>query len=308
MKSKVYIVGSINVDMSIHAERIPRKGETLLGDNFTHSIGGKGANQALGTARSGADVHMIGCIGDDHFGKEAIAFLNRESIDTSALTVIGNTSTSTAVILRTNDDNRIIVDSSANNRLSQSHVDRWLCGNPDDVLVVQYEIPVDIANYAIIEAKKKGMITVLNPAPAHEINDLVYSHLDHLILNQTECELITGIYPETERDMSQAIDFFLNKGTKNVVITLASEGCVFGNRTIGKLSGEAIKVKVADSTGAGDAFIGSYVNSLINEVTVENQLIDANIAGALTCTQNGVETAIPVREEIIKFKEDYYGR
>ena len=166
---KIFVVGSINTDLVIKAPYIPKKGETLTGGGFFTARGGKGANQAVAAARLGGKVHMCACVGDDLFGQEALESLKKDGVDVSCVRVVEKTPTGTAVIVVVDGDNQIILDKGANEGLSKEDIDRLLeKATAGDIYLTQLENPIEVVGYGLQKAKEKGLLVILNPAPANK--------------------------------------------------------------------------------------------------------------------------------------------
>ena len=164
---KILVVGSINTDLVIKAPYMPQKGETLAGGGFFTARGGKGANQAVAAARLGGQVYMCGCVGDDAFGQEALSSLKVAGVDVSCVRVVEKTPTGTAVIVVVDGDNQIILDKGANERLTEADIDKALeKASAGDIYLTQLENPIAVVGYGLQKAKEKGMLVILNPAPA----------------------------------------------------------------------------------------------------------------------------------------------
>ena len=291
----IYVVGSLNMDLVIHAPRIPEGGETISGSNFMMNPGGKGANQAVAAAKLGAKAFMVGCVGKA-FGEDLIDSLTEYGVS-SAYVRTEEVSSGIAVIVIAEGDNRIILDAGANARPDTALVDKALRNaRPGDYLLVQLEIPIPVVEYALTAAKKKGMITVLNPAPAAKLSEAVYADCDWLIPNQTEAEFYTGIYPSDEDSIRRCAEKLKALGIRNVLITLGTDGSVW----IGQgemIRTEAVPAEAIDTTAAGDTYVGAFVTRLSEGADIATAMRFASTASALTVTRKGAQCAIPVRAE-----------
>lgn len=289
MPKKVFVVGSINTDLVISAPYMPNAGETLTGGGFFSAHGGKGANQAVAAARLGADVVMCGCVGDDAFGSEALAALQKEGIDLSFVRTVQGVSTGTAVIVVVNGDNRIILDKGANACLSKEDIDRALeRAKEGDVYLTQLENPIEIIGYGLKRAKEKGMFVILNPAPADSGISPYVEYCDLLTPNETEAEILGGK------------DKLLKMG-KTLLTTLGSKGF-----SIDK-NGEyrqypCLKVQAVDTTAAGDTLCGGLAAKLAAGESLENAALFGSKAASLACTRKGAQPSIPTLLEVEKFK------
>lgn len=300
-ENKIYVLGSINLDMSISVDKMPLEGETKSGHDFIKNIGGKGANQAVSAAKLGAQTKLIAAVGHDIFGEEAIKSIESNQVDVSCISQV-DSNTGMAFITRTNRDNRIILHEGANHKIDLDHVLNSIDGIENDILVTQYEIPYQIVKQGLMKAKTLGMTTILNPAPARYLNDDIYPFVDYLILNQTECEILSGIYPTHVEDVKKAFAILSEKGVSKVIVTMGSKGSVYrSNSEI--IEAQALKVKTVDTTGAGDAYVGGIAYGLAKHQYISECIKIASAAGAYACLTEGVEHAMGTYQDIINLME-----
>lgn len=298
---KIFVIGSINMDLVVVAKVFPKKGETVIGKSFFANPGGKGANQAVAVAKMGSKAEMVGAVGRE-FGDELISALQSFGVSTRFVKKHEDVSSGTATIIVSNGDNRIIINPAANFRISERDVDEALeKAEEGDYLLCQLEIPLDIVAYALSEAKKKKMITFLNPAPAMELPDRIFPGCDYLIPNQTETRLYSGICPGNANEARQAAVKILEKGTKNVLITLGDRGAYFYNGAK-EIYTPAVKVTPVDTTGAGDTYIGAFLTMLIENGSIADAMDFAGLAASITIQRMGAQQAIPYRRELAKRK------
>jgi ribokinase len=289
------------MDMVFRISAIPQRGETVLGEGFFMNPGGKGANQAVACARQGAQVRMVGCVGGDVFGEKLLAGLAEDGIDASFVRKSMNMATATALILITGNDNRIVVEAGANVATSPALIESALAdAGPGDVFLTQMEIPYDSVRRGLEIAKAKGMFTVLNPAPARILDDDLLGNVDLIVPNETEAETITGIPVRDSDSAFRAIRTLLDRGARDVVITLGAEGCVHGGPK-GLTRYSACPVDVVDTTAAGDTFIGTIAAAITRGMTVADSLPLANAAAAVTISRLGAQCSIPDTAEIEGF-------
>lgn len=300
-KNKVYVLGSVNIDMSISVDKIPAEGETKSGHNFIKNIGGKGTNQAVSAASLGCETKFIAAVGNDLFGKDAIASIKSKNIDVSSM-MIENGGTGMAFITRTNRDNRIILHEGANHKINLEKVLKLVNGNEGDVLIVQYEIPFEVVKNGLKKAKSRGMITLLNPAPSRYLDTSIYKYVDYLILNQTECEILSGIYPKHVEDVKLASKYFFDHGIHKLIVTMGSKGSIYTTKDE-VIEVNAYKVKAIDSTGAGDAYVGGIAYGIANHLSISETIKIASAAGANACLHEGVENAMGSYQDILKIME-----
>lgn len=299
---KVIVVGSLNMDLSITSPYMPKQGETVIGSGFIVSPGGKGANQAIAAARIGGNVSMIGCVGADDFGNQLSQNLNKNGVTTDYIESIFDVSTGVAVIIVSDHDNRIVLDSGANYEITTEKVRNVIdkIANTGDILLVQLEIPIEVAEATIIAGKEKGMVTILNPAPASILKENIYAYLDYLIPNENECELLCGINPIDENTRKEAIQLFLNKGVHNVMITLGEKGVVYSCGKEIKYE-QGIKVKAVDTTAAGDSLAGAFAACLSKNMDFEEAVLFSNNVAALTVTKKGAQDSLPYYKDVVDF-------
>lgn len=302
---KLIVLGSLNMDVSIQSDYMPRSGETINGYGFLMNSGGKGGNQAVAAAKLGVEVKMIAKVGNDIFGKQLVDDLKSYGVDASNVEISDDVSSGVAMITRCNNDNRIILSNGANHTLDIETIKEKLknIANPGDIFLTQLENDFEVVKKSIQYAKELGLYTILNPAPARIIDDSFYKYLDLVIVNQSECELLTGIYPEVEKAYQIALQIFKEKGV-NAIITLGTDGSVT-NYSGGYEYIASRKVDAVDTTAAGDSYIGALCRYLIYEKDFLEGLRFASDVAALTVTKKGAQISIPKFDEVKEyFKED----
>jgi ribokinase len=285
---RVTVLGSVNMDLVVRAATLPAAGQTLLGSSFTTTPGGKGANQAVASARAGAPTTFVGCVGRDAFGAE---LLNKLRHDGVAVDRVRRSDLPTGVALITIDDrgqNTIVVASGANSATLPIEV------GPDEVGCLQLEVPMETVEATI--AGSRGTI-LLDPAPAQPLPSAVFAA--HVILtpNESETAAITGIEPIDEASVRRAADELLGKGAGAVVLKLGARGIYWSNGAIGGFVG-AHDVEVIDTVAAGDACNGAMAAALAIGKPLESAVVDGNAAGALATTKHGAQAAMPTAVEI----------
>ncbi len=294
---KVFVIGSINMDLVIRAPRIPEEGETLTGEGFMLNSGGKGANQAVALAKLGAQTYMVGCVGTG-FGDELLTTLQGYGVRCDFVRKCDDLPSGVAMITVMDGDNRIVLDRGANGAVSCADVDKALLGaQAGDYLVVQLEIATEVVEYALQKAKALGVITVLNPAPAAKISAEAIANSDYFMPNQTEAGFYTGVTPSGIESAKQSAQALGAMGAKNVVITLGGEGAL-GLFNGAFYKAPACKAKVVDTTAAGDTFVGAFVTALSEGATQSAALAFACKAAAVTVTRRGAQQSIPLRREV----------
>ena len=298
---KVVVAGSINMDLVTVCERAPKGGETLFGKEFFQVPGGKGANQAVAIGKLGTQVTMLGKIGNDSFGKDLVASMKNSGVNTE---YIENSASSTGIakiIVEANGQNRILVVSGANMDVDRAYIDRHIdVINNSDILVTQLEIPIDTVEYVLKKAKEAGKITILNPAPAAQLNDEIIKNSDIIIPNESELGIITGMPANTLNEIEAAAQKLLNMGVKELIVTLGSQGSLHLNKK-GSTIHSAYKVNAVDTTAAGDSFIGGLVKN-IQDDNLDEAIEFATKVSAITVTRKGAQISIPTIEEVENFK------
>jgi ribokinase len=292
----IAVVGSYNTGLIINTNRFPRVGETVTGKGFRETPGGKGSNQAIAASRLGAEVGIIASIGKDKFGDDAISLWKRERVKYDC---VKRTDTHTGVgfvIVSSGGENMIVIDPGANMELSPQDIQKSSSLIEEaSVLLIQLEIPVETVFSAARLAKKKDVTVILNPAPAQKIGRDLLSLVDVLTPNRLEFEMLTG-----ETDLEAGCEKIQRAGTKNIVVTLGEGGCFFysGRR---KKYLKTARVKVEDTTGAGDAFNGALAVALSEGKDWEDALLFSNAAGTFCVTKREVIPALPTRKELDVF-------
>ncbi len=295
---RIFVVGSINMDLAVSADIVPSEGMTVSGYGFMTNPGGKGANQAVAVAKNGGSVKMVGCVGNA-FGRELKSTLEGYGVNCEFVAEHTDISSGIAVIILSKGDNRIILDAGANGRVDKTLIAAALAAaQPGDFLVAQLEIPIDSVVYAMKLAKEKGMTTVLNPAPAKPLPEEIFTYTDYFVPNQTETELYTGVLPESLSQADEACAIFREKGIKNIIITMGSLGAYF-NLQEKVFFSPSFPVEAVDTTAAGDTFVGTFVTRIARGEPAEQAARYANKASSLTVTRSGAQQAIPYENEVM---------
>lgn len=296
---KILVIGSLNMDMVIEMKRMPIVGETVLGTKMTYVPGGKGANQAYAAARLGGDVKMLGCIGEDDFGRTQKSNLAKCGVDTDDFKQTGTQGTGMASIYVDEcGDNTVVVVPGANMECNVSYLKK----NDEalqecDYVILQMEICCDAIYYAISRARELGKTIILNPAPVPDsLPDEIFSMLDYITPNESELMKLCGKEGESVEDYVEGARQLLEKGVKNVLVTLGKKGALFVNKETEELF-PARKVSAVDTTAAGDCFNGAFAVALAEGRELSEALMFANAASSIAVTRNGAQTSIPTREE-----------
>lgn len=291
------------MDLVIRAARVPQGGETILGEGFLSNPGGKGANQAVAVAKLGGEAYMVGCVGRE-FGADLLETLQKYGVHADHVRRETDLSSGIAVIIVADGDNRIILDTASNGRTDEALVDRAFADAKEgDYLLVQLEIGLPTVAYALKEAKKRGMITVLNPAPAAKLPQALYADCDWFVPNQTEAQFYTGIYPSDEESIRKCAEKLGRLGVKNVLITLGTDGSASVSKGVFRRV-DPVPAAAVDTTAAGDTYVGAFVTRLSEGAEIETAMHFASTASALTVTRRGAQCAIPLRAEVEAYAKE----
>lgn len=298
----IAIVGSLNMDLVVKTERIPRPGETVMGLGFRQIPGGKGANQADAAAKLGAEVLMIGCVGDDAMGELLRSSLAKDGVLVDHISTISGVSTGVAAILvESSGNNSITVAPGANRCLTTSDIkglEPILAQS--NILLTQLETPLETVKESLTIARQHGIKTILNPAPAVDLEDEILKRTDLLTPNETELERLTSMPTTTIQEIEAAGMNLLERGVKELIVTLGEKGCLY-------LSGDqkkqypAYPVKAVDTTAAGDSFNAALAVSLSQGKSMEEAISFAMKVGAMTVTKEGAQTSLPLLSEVEAF-------
>jgi len=301
--SKVVVVGSITADVTAFGNRLPVPGETVIGESFTLVLGGKGANQAVSAARAGASAMMIGCVGDDLFRDTVLGGLSDGGVDTTAvMTVPGPTGVAHIRVDVTTGQNNIVIVPLANSALTPDLAEQQLraVASIGDVLLLQLEIPLETALRAALVGRELGMIVVLDPAPAATLPDEIWTVVDAVTPNESEATVLTGTTVTDVASAEVAGQWFLDRGVVSALITMGEQGVVEVNGAgVQRLS--APKVRVVDTTAAGDAFAGNLGAGLANGLSWDASVNRGIHAGALAVTVAGASTSLPTAQAVDAF-------
>jgi len=297
MKNKrIYILGSLNMDLVIRSPYMPAAGETISGSDFTMNPGGKGANQAAACGKLGGDTVMAGCVGEDTFGDSLLSTLESHGVNVSRVRRTEGSS-GIAVIVLAEGDNRIIVDAGANAMISEDDVERLFSdASAEDIFLTQLENPSQTVGYALKRAKEKGLYTVLNPAPWNDRIKPWLSYVDMITPNETELALASG-----RAEVTDGIDALRSAGVGTVLVTLGADGYRIRDKKR-DIKGSSIKVDVVDTTAAGDTFNGALVCELSKGASLEDAAAFASRCAGIACTRLGAIRSVPTREEVSLWK------
>lgn len=299
--NKVTIVGSLNVDTTLRIKRMPLPGETLAAEGKSSAAGGKGANQAVSAARSGAQTAFIGEVGKDNSGQMMLDEMNANGIDVAGIRENDQVGTGTAsILLDENGQNSILIYGGANQQLSPTDVEAAKDKiTAADFVVAQFETPQAATLRAFQLAKANGVTTILNPAPAQKIDPEVLKLTDLIIPNETESAELTGVIITDETSMLISAAKFAQMGVRNLIITVGAKGAFYCTQD-GYSFIPAFKVNAVDTTAAGDTFIGALSSQLKPDMSnIEKALVYAQRASSLAVQKMGALPSIPTREQIL---------
>jgi len=289
-RPRIAVVGSANIDLTTFTDQFPKPGETIFGQKFDLGFGGKGANQAVASKLCGADVFMVARVGDDLFGPATIKNFQSLGIDATHIRQVKGVSSGVApIFVDPSGQNRILVVKGANDTLKPADVDEAAADlKTADCIVLQFEIPLETVYYTVHFARKNGIRCILNPAPGQPIDVKAISDLDYFVPNESEAATITGLPVNNLEDAKRCAEKLLSSGIRRVIITLGSNGSLLAGRE-GMEHVPAFSVKAVDSTGAGDAFIGSFAVFLAEGLVEKEAVRRANLYAGLSTTSVGTQ-------------------
>jgi ribokinase len=295
---RIAVIGSANTDLTTFIDAFPRPGETLFGKHFEMGFGGKGANQAVAARLCGADVLMLAKVGRDLFGQATIDNFASFGIDTKHVEIINDVPTGAApIFVEPNGQNRIIVVKGANDRLTPADVDAAAVDLQNvDIIILQFEIPLQTVYHAVRFARAHNIRCIVNPAPAvpADLKELIDADL--FIPNETEAEQLAGQPVRSETEAASCAGALLAQGFRRVVITLGARGSLVADASGHKLV-PPFAVSSVDTSGAGDAFIGSLAAFLAEGMADKQALARASLYAALSTTRTGTQKSFPRRAD-----------
>ncbi|WP_223532639.1 ribokinase [Pseudomonas sp. GL-RE-20] len=303
MPAKVVVIGSLNMDLVTRAPRLPKGGETLIGESFTTVSGGKGANQAVAAARLGAQVSMIGCVGSDAYGEALRGALLAEQIDCQAVSTVEGSSGVALIVVDDSSQNSIVIVPGANGALTAEAIDRFdSVIRAADVLICQLEVPDASVGHALKRGRELGKTVILNPAPASRpLPADWYASIDYLIPNESEASALSGLSVDSLETAQAAATRLIALGAGKVIITLGAQGSLFADG----LRFEhfpAPAVKAVDTTAAGDTFVGGFAAALAAGNDEAQAIRFGQVAAALSVTRAGAQPSIPALSDVQAFK------
>ena len=294
---KIGVVGSINMDMTVKAERIPLKGETLKGWDLQYIPGGKGANQAVAMAKLGAEVEMFGCVGDDAAGESLVKNLQDTGVETGHIKVVPGVPTGLAMITVGENDNTIIVVAGTNNHVDIDYVNEVKDSILEcEIVLLQHEIPQETVEYVISFCADNGVKVVLNPGPARPVKQEILEKVTYLTPNEHEAVILFG------KDIS--FEEMMKRYPEKLVITQGSRGVSTCLKNGEVILVPARKANVVDTTGAGDTLNGAFTVAVTEGKEIPEALAFANTAAGLSTEKFGAQGGMPTREEVTAAMEN----
>ncbi|PGL72586.1 ribokinase [Bacillus sp. AFS055030] len=294
---KIAVVGSINIDYFIESEKLPEIGETLLGNQFFLSVGGKGSNQAVAASRLGAQVALFGSVGSDEIGEIFIENMKNETVDLKNLNLVEESHTGVAFIEICNSENRILVVPGANEYTNVNYITRVLDELLTyDIVLFQMETPIELMEYLIPLLHEKGKIIIVNPAPAQKIKKHLVEQITYITPNEHEYEIVF--------DSKQPMEEILKDYPNQLIITCGTNGVVYyDGQEIIRIP--VIKVEPVDTTGAGDSFSGGFAVAIAEGKNLYDSICFGTIVAGLSVTKKGAQTGMPYRNEVdLLWKEE----
>ncbi|ASS66021.1 MULTISPECIES: ribokinase [unclassified Paenibacillus] len=300
-KRSILVVGSINMDVVSKVERFPQPGETLSGLGTSFFPGGKGANQAAAAAKAGAACSMIGAVGSDPFGDALVGSLEDSGVGVQSVLTKEGTSGLAIITVNADGENHIVLSEGANGLLTAEDAAAEADWDGVYAVLLQNEIPWETGTAVIRSAGEAGVRVWLNPAPAREVPAELLPLLDTLIVNETEAAAVSGILVGDIGSAEAAASELLSRGARRVVVTLGEQGCLYAEAAGDPFAVPAYKVEAADTTAAGDTFIGAFAAACAQGSEAREALRFASAAAAVAVTRQGAQSSIPSKAEVEAF-------
>ena len=300
---RIGVIGSSNVDLVTYVERMPVWGETIAAPRFEMNMGGKGANQAVAAAKLGASVVMVSKVGDDALGDGVLRNFEEIGVGTEHVLRVAGQSTGTATILvNAKGDNLILIVKGANGDLTPADVEAaGEALKACDIILMQLEAPLETVYAALAFGKRHGVKTMLNPAPAVKNLDFDAVRLASFVApNETELAILTGMPAETEEEIAAAAKGLVTRGLETIIVTIGARGALLATAQ-GLKRIAPVRVEAVDSTGAGDAFIGSFARFFAAGLSIEKALERATLYAADSVTRRGAQKSFATEAEFKVF-------
>ncbi len=302
IKESEIVVLQLETPININVDEMPKKGQTLIGNSFKEVPGGKGANQAVAIARLGAEINMIGKVGNDSFGQTLINQLKTDNVNTDHIHIENCSSGVAMITVDKNAENSIVVAPGANFKVLEEDIDKCIDGiKESEIVVLQLETPINTIKYALEKSKEFNKFTILNPAPAVKLEDDIIKNVDLLTPNETELEILSGVKINCEEDIKKAAQVMIQKGVKQLIVTLGSKGSLYIDKDNMKFK-KSYKVKAIDTTAAGDSYTGALAVALSQDKDIEEAMDFASKVGALSVMKEGAQSSLPTLKDVENFR------
>ena len=295
MRRRILVIGSVAIDNTIYTKQLPSAGTTTIADSYFTNIGGKGANQACAALFLGADVSFIGAVGKDRNGEMVIDFLKENGLNARIKRSDKPTGVAFIILDESNAENRILIVQGANTDLTKDDIDANLdLFNEGDILLTQFENSIETVEYILKKAHEKKMIVVLNPAPIKEFDEKYYRFVDYLVPTEHELEALSH-----NKKILQGCRDLLEKGAKNIIVTLGEKGSLFVNKKE-MIEIAPHKVDAVDTTAAGDSYLGALVTKLAEDRQIKEAMEFASKCSSITVTRKGAIVSLPHQKDVKK--------
>jgi ribokinase len=307
MQKPIVVVGSINLDLVVGADRIPHVGETIVGHRFNTFYGGKGANQAVAAAKLGYPVAMVGNVGSDAFGMQLRSGLRDAGVDTAYVNTVEGASGVALITVGKHGENSIVVVPGANEHLSPKLLEKAVpVLERAGFLLAQLEIPLETVAYLAEFAERHDIPLMLDPAPARDLSGALLRRVSWITPNETEAQALLQTNVENgDRSLDATADRLLARGAKNVLLKLGSRGCVIAQANLPKRHIPAFRVEAVDTTAAGDAFNAGLAVGLLRGSSVVRSAVFASAFAAISVTRPGAQPSMPAEDEVETFLKEH---
>lgn len=296
--SQILVVGSINMDLVISLDEIPKIGETVLGKSLEQIPGGKGANQAVAMAKLDKSVSFLGKVGSDPYADILLTSMEKARVNIEAIERAKGPTGIAVINVDKNGNNNIVVIPGSNWQVNAEYLQKHVKAfEVSDIVLFQLEIPIESVKEGLKLAKNLGKTTILNPAPARVLDDETVKNIDILIPNEHELARMAEIEIKDEKSMIKAGRVLLDKGIKEIIVTLGSKGVLYINENFNKFY-KSFKVDVVDTTAAGDSFIGGFVSSFIEDKDIEKAIARGQKTASLAIQKFGAQSSLPTKEQV----------
>jgi ribokinase len=307
MRKPIVVVGSINLDLVVGADRLPQPGETITGNSFATFHGGKGANQAVAASKLGYPVAMVGNVGHDNFGRQLRNGLEDAGVDVSHVNTVDVSSGVALITTGRQGENNIVVVPGANARLTPASVEKAASLlERAGILLAQLEIPLETVEFLAEFAQERDIPLMLDPAPARELHESLLRRVSWITPNETEANMLLTTSAANSRNhsdegLSRVAGRLLDRGVNNVILKLGSRGCLIAQSARPELRVPAFSVAAVDTTAAGDAFNAGFAVALMRGLEVSRSAIFASAVAAISVTRPGAQSSMPTADEVALF-------